>query len=226
MAMWWLITFSSLGGLAVLFLLGRRNEKAVRRDWELLLTPRGEKLYKSISGRVQTQLELADMTYDEAFSVHQLGSVEEAKHLLDVGFRVIEKFAPSMLQLLAAMATFSRMVSAMTPVRPLRPQSFRLPQIVSLAYLNQVVHQFLVSTSERFRLRLYVLGRGFGLATRFLLASTRKIGSDAPDQDREWDQIQAIRDDFQTLTSESMESLRVLLTSLATQDRDSLLERL
>jgi hypothetical protein len=224
--MWWLITFSSLGGLVVLFLLGRRNEKAVRRDWELLLTPRGEKLYKSISGRVQTQLELADMTYDEAFSVRQLGSVEEAKHLLDVGFRVIEKFAPSMLQLLAAMATFSRMVSAMTPVRPLRPQSFRLPQIVSLAYLNQVVHQFLVSTSERFRLRLYVLGRGFGLATRFLLASTRKISSGAPDQDREWDQIQAIRDDFQTLTGESMESLRVLLTSLATQDRDTLLERL
>jgi hypothetical protein len=224
--MWWLIIFSSVGGLALLFLLGRRNEKAVRRDWELLLTPRGEKLYKSISGRVQTQLELADMTYDEAFSVRQLGSVEEAKHLLDVGFRVIEKFAPTMLQLLAAMATFSRMVSAMTPVRPLRPQSFRLAQIVSLAYLNQVVHQFLVSTSERFRLRLYVIGRGFGLATRFLLSSTRKITGGAPDADREWEQIQAIREDFQTLTNESMDSLRVLLTSLATQDRDALLERL
>ena len=224
--MWWLIILSSVGGLALLFLLGRRNEKAVRRDWELLLTPRGEKLYKSISGRVQTQLELADMTYDEAFTVRQLGSVEEAKHLLDVGFRVIEKFAPTMLQLLAAMATFSRMVSAMTPVRPLRPQNFRLPQIVSLAYLNQVVHQFLVSTTERFRLRLYVIGRGFGLATRFLLASTRKITGGAPDADREWEQIQAIRDDFQTLTNESMDSLRVLLTSLATQDRDALLERL
>jgi hypothetical protein len=224
--MWWAIIFSSVGGLVLLFLLGRRNEKAVRRDWQLLLTPRGEKLYKSISGRVQGQLELADMTYDEAFTVHQLGSVEEAKHLLDVGFRVIEKFAPTMLQLLAAMATFSRMVSAMTPVRPLRPQSFRLPQIVSLAYLNQVVHQFLVSTSERFRLRLYVLGRGFGLATRFLLASTRRITAGAPEQDREWEQIQAIREDFQTLTNESMDSLRVLLTSLAAQDRDALLERL
>jgi hypothetical protein len=224
--MWWLITFSTLGGLVVLFLLGRRNEKAVRRDWELLLTPRGEKLYKSIAGRVQTQLELADMTYDEAFSVHQLGSVEEAKHLLDVGFKVIEKFSPTMLQLLSAMATFSRMVSAMTPVSPLRPQSFRLPQIVSLAYLNQLVHQFLVSTSERFRLKLYVLGRGFGLASRFLLASTRRITTGAPEAEREWDQIQAIREDFQTLTDESMESLRVLLTSLAQQDRDSLLERL
>jgi hypothetical protein len=224
--MWWLITFSSLGALVVLFLLGRRNERAVRRDWELLLTPRGEKVYKSIQERVQTQLELADVTYDEAFVVHQLGSVEEAKHLLDVGFKVIEKFSPTMLQLLSAMATFSRMVSAMTPVRPLRPQSFRLPQLVSLAYLNQVVHQFLVSTSERFRLRLYVLGRGFGLASRFLLSSTRRITSGVPDTDADWEQIQAIRDDFQTLTDESMESLRVLLTSLAQQDRESLIERL
>jgi hypothetical protein len=131
-----------------------------------------------------------------------------------------------MLQLLSAMATFSRMVSAMTPVKPLRPQNFQLPQIVSLAYLNQVVHQFLVSTGERFRLRLYVLGRGFGLASRFLLASTRRITSGAPDSDREWEQIQAIREDFQTLTDESMESLRVLLTSLAQQDREHLLERL
>lgn len=224
--MWWMIIFSTVGGLVVLFLLGRRNERAVRRDWQLLLTPRGERLYNSISGRVQTQLQLADMTYDEAFSVRELSSIEEAKHLLDVGFKVIEKFAPGMLQLLAAMATFSRMVSAMTPLGPLRPQSFRLAQLVSLAYLHQVVHQFLVSTSERFRLRLYVLGRGFGLATRFLLSSTRRITGGAPDQDREWEQIQAIREDFQTLTDESMESLRALLTSLAVQDRDALLERL
>jgi hypothetical protein len=131
-----------------------------------------------------------------------------------------------MLRLLSAMATFSRMVSAMAPVRPLRPQAFRLAQIVSLAYLNQVLHQFLVSSTERFRLRVYVLGRGFGLATRFLLSSTRRIAEGADDADREWDQIEAIRDDFQTLTDESLESLRVLLTSLAGQDRESLLERI
>jgi hypothetical protein len=226
MSMWWMITLSTLGGLVVLFLLGRRNERAVRRDWELLLTPRGEQLYHSMSGRLNGQLELAEMTYDEAFSVREVGSLDEAKHLLDVGFRVIEKFAPSMLQLLSAMATFSRMVSAMAPVQPLRPQAFRLPQIVSLAYLNQVLHRFLVSTAEKFRLRLYVLGRGFGLATRFLLTSTRRIGSGAPDPDREWDQIQAIREDFQTLTDESLQSLRVLLTSLAGHEGEALLERL
>ena len=224
--MWWMIGLSGLAGLVVLFLLGRRNERAVRRDWHLLLTPRGERLYQSIANRVQGQMELADLTYEEAFTVRSLGSMDEAKHLLDVGFRVIEQFAPSMLKLLSAMATFSRMVSAMAPVRPLRPQGFRLPQIVSLAYLNQVLHQFLVSTSERFRLKLYVIGRGFGLATRFLLASTKRILGGAPDEEREWDQVEAIRGDFQTLTDESLESLRVLLTSLAAADRESLLERI
>lgn len=220
--LWWLFTLSTFGGLAVLYLLGRRDESAVRRDWQLLLTPRGEKLYDSISGRVQGHLSLADTAYDEAFGVRELGSMDEARQLLEVGFKVIERFAPGMLALLSAMSTFSRMVSAMTPMPPLRPQSFRLAQLASLAYLHQVVHQFLVSTGERFRLRLYVLGRGFGLATRYLLASTRRVTSGAAGQEREWEQIQAIRDDLRTLTDESLDALRALLTSLAAEGGDVL----
>jgi hypothetical protein len=224
--MWWMTGLSALCVLIVLFLFGRRNERAVRRDWELLLTPKGERVLNSIEGRVQSHLDLADLTYDEAFMVRELGSLEEAKHLLDVGFRVIEQFSPSMLRLLSAMATFSRMVSAMAPVTPLRPAGFRLAQLASLAYLNQFLHQFLVSSGERFRLRVYVLGRGFGLATRYLLQSTRRIVSGEPESEREWQQIDALRDDFQTLTDESLASLRSLLTSLSAEQRDHLLERL
>ena len=224
--MWVVFAFTVLGVPLILYLLGRRDEGKVRRDWELLLTPRGEKVYRNIESRVQSEMALADMTYDEAFTVKELGSVEEAKHLLDVGYKVIEKFSPNMLKLLAAMATFSRMVSAMAPVTPLRPQAFRITQIASLAYLNQLVHRFLVTTAERYRLRVYILGRSFGLATRFLLDSTRRIVDNEPEADREWDQIQAVRQDFQTLTDESLESLRVLLTSLAAEKREHLLERL
>src|SRR4029450_10783776 len=130
----WMIGISAVRGLAVLFLFGRRNERAVRRDWELLLTPKGEKLYKTIEGRVQSEMALADMTYEEAFAVRELGSIQEAQKLLDVGCRVIEQFSPDMLRLLAAMATFSRMVSAMVPVQPLRPRDLRLAQIASPAY--------------------------------------------------------------------------------------------
>ncbi len=175
---------------------------------------------------MHNELALVDLTYDEAFAVRELGSIDEAKKLLDVGYKVIEKFSPNMLNLLSAMATFSRMVSAMAPVTPLRPRDFKLTQIVSLAYLNGLIHQFLVSTAERYRLKLYILGQSFGLATRFLLDSTQKIARGATDADREWEQIQAIRDDFQSLTDESLESLRVLLTSLAAERREDLLKGL
>ena len=224
--MWWMVGLSALSGLIVLFLFGRRNERAVRRDWELLVTPRGERVFKTIEGRMQSHMDLAELTYDEAFSVRELGSLDEAKHLLDVGFRVIEQFAPSMLRLLSAMATFSRMVSAMAPVTPLKPTGFRLAQLASLAYLNQLLHQFLVSTGERFRLRVYVLGRGFGLATRFLLQSTHRIAHGLPDSEREWEQIDALREDLQTLTDESLVSLRALLTSLAAEKREHLFDQL
>jgi hypothetical protein len=224
--MWLMILLSTVGGLVVLFVFGRRNERAVRRDWELLLTPKGDRLYRNIEGRVQSEMALADLTYDEAFAVRELGSMEEARRLLDVGYRVIEKFSPNMLRLLATMATFSRMVSAMAPVTPLRPRDFRIAQIASLAYMNQVLHQFLVSTAERYRLRVYILGRSFGLATRFLLTSTRSIGKGDPQAEREWEQIQAIREDFHTLTDESMHSLHTLLTSLAAERRDDIIERL
>ena len=224
--MWWMIAVSIASTCLVLFVLGRRNERAVKRDWALLLSPTGQKLYKRLESRVQGDLALADVTYEKAFEVHELGSVDEAIRLLDVGYRVIENFAPSMLKLLAAMATFSRMVSAMVPVRPLRPRDFKIAEIVSLAYLNGLLHQFLVSTSERYRLRVYVLGRCFGVATRYLLTSTRRISRREPEAEREWQQILAVREDFQSLTDESLESLRVLITSLELEKRAELLNQI
>jgi hypothetical protein len=217
---------SVLSCLVVLYLFGRRNERAVRRDWQLLLTPKGENVYRTIEGRVESEMALANLTYDEAFSFRELGSVEEAKHLLDVGYRVIERFSPNMLHLLSTMARFSRMVSAMAPVTPLRPRDFRLTEIASIAYLGGLIHQFLVSTAERFRLRVYILGQSFGLATRALLRSTRRITGGEPEAEREWEQVDAVRQDFDTLTRDSLESLRLLLTSLGAEQREQVLRKL
>jgi hypothetical protein len=223
---WATIGGSVVSCLVVLFLIGRRNERLIRRDWEVLLTPRGQKVYGAIESRVRTEIELADLSFEHAFVYRSLGTTEEALRLLDVGFRAIEKFAPDMLRLLAAMATFSRMVSAIAPVQPLRPRSFKLVQLSSLAYLHGVLHQFLVSAAERYRLKVYILGRSFGLVTRYLLRSIQNIGHGAPEAEREWDQIEAIRSDFQTLTDESLDTLRVLLTAMASEDRQDLLRQI
>ena len=223
----WVTIFAAVVScLLVLVLIGRRNERLIRRDWEMLLTPRGQKVYGAIEGKVRAEIGMADLSFEHALVYRQLGTTEEAIRLLDVGYRVIEKFAPDMLRLLAMMATFSRMVSAIAPVRPLRPKDFRLVQVSSLAYLHGMLHQFLVSASERYRLKMYILGRSFGLATRFLLKSIQNLGFGATEAAREWDQIEAIRSDFQTLTDESLDSLRVLLTAMAREDRQDLLRQI
>lgn len=217
----WLVFAGALiGGLAVLFLLGRRNEGRVQKDWELVLTPKGRLVYGSLERRFKSDLDLMNATYDEAVSLRELGSVQEAKELLDAGFRVIEHFAPNLLQLLAAMATFSRMVSAMAPVTPLHPRQFRTSGLRGLAYLHHLLHHVLVTTSERFRLRVYILGRGVGLAVSFMIRSTGKITAGAEGGDREWDEIAAIRGDLGALTDESLDSLRTLLVSMAAERKD------
>jgi len=223
---WVTIGASVASCLAVLFLVGRRNERLVRRDWEVLLTPRGKKVYGAIESKVRSEAELADLSFEHAMVYRELGTTEEALRLLDVGYRAIEKFAPDMLRLLAAMATFSRMVSAIAPVQPLRPKIFKLVQLSSLAYLHGLLHQFLVSAAERYRLKIYILGRSFGLVTRYLLRSIESLGHGAPEPAREWEQIDAIRSDFQTLTDESLDSLRVLLTAMASEDRQDLLRQI
>ena len=223
---WVTIAGAVVSCLVILVLVGRRNERLIRRDWELLLTPRGEKVYGAIEGKVRAEIGMADLSFEHALVYRELGTMEEAIRLLDVGYRVIEKFAPDMLRLLAMMATFSRMVSAIAPVQPLRPKDFRLVQVSSLAYLHGMLHRFLVSASERYRLKMYILGRSFGLATRFLLKSIQNLGVGATEATREWDQIEAIRSDFQTLTDESLDSLRVLLTAMAREDRQDLLRQI
>ena len=217
---WVFFAAALVGGLVLLVLLGRRDERRVRKDWELVLTPKGRRIYTSMETQFKTDLELMNATYDEAASFRELGSMDDARDLLDAGFKVIEHFAPNLLKLLAAMATFSRMVSAMAPVAPLRPQQFQVSGLRGLAYLNQLLHHFLMTTSERFRLRLYILGRSVGLAVRYMVRSTGKIAAGDADSAREWDQIEAIRGDLGTLTEESLESLKALLVSMATERKD------
>ncbi len=221
MAMWLLLTFAGVGGIGLLILMGRRNEQEVRRDWELLLTPKGARVLRGIETRVRGQLDLANITYEEAFAVRELGSVDEAKELLEAGYKVLEHFAPNMFRLLAAMSTFSRMVSAMAPMPALRPTRFHTPQISSFAHLHRLLHHVVISSNERFRLRTYILGRSFALAGRVLMRSTQRILRGDPEAAREWEQVQAIRADMSTLTDESLDSLRTLMTSLAAERKDA-----
>lgn len=217
--MWWLIAFSVLGCLALLYLDGKRNEAAVWRDWELLLTPRGQSAYQEVEERVQDELAVTDLTLRRALEAHQLGSTEEALELLDAGYDMIEGFAPNMRSLLAQLSAFSRMVAAMAPLPPLQPRDFRLAQVVRLAYLNRALHHFLVSTAERFRLRVYILRRGFSVALAYWTSSRRRL-ADQPAGEAAWTGVQDAHSDLRALSNESLQSFRTLLLSLTAVRRE------
>ena len=74
--------------------------------------------------------------------------------------------------------------------------------------------------------RLALLTQSFGLATRSLLRSTERIVEDDPEAEKEWEQVDAIRQDFDTLTRDSLDTLKILLTSLAAEKRDDVLGQL
>jgi hypothetical protein len=87
-----------------------------------------------------------------------------------------------------------------------------------------VLHQFLVSTGERFRLRVYILGQGFGLAARYPGEVDRAHRREPTPDEQEWEQVARIQDDLHTLSAESLRSFRALLTSLTAERKDEVLE--
>ena len=101
----------------------------------------------------------------------------------------------------------------------LRVRDFRLPRLSGLVLLAGLLHRLLVSTAERFRLRAYVLRRGFGVATHFLLKSTKHIRERRAAAEAEWSRIDAARADLRTLSAESLRTFHVLLRSLAAEPR-------
>jgi len=214
-----------IGALLVLLIQGRRDERAAVRAWVPLLTPRREVYLKKTESQLHDGLTLADVAYDRAHSLQELGSAKEARELLSLGYQMIDRFAPDLMRLLAMMTVYSRMVSAVVPVRPLSPARFQTTGVSILVRFAAVAHHFLASTVERFRFRLFVIGQSARLLVRGLGRTTMRIlGADGhaaePDSDEAWDQIRAIRSDFHALTDESIESLRHLLMSIDAAPRE------
>lgn len=213
---WVFLAGSVLGLLVLLLFEGRRRERTVVRDWELVLTPKASRELDRVSERTGIDLALVDLSWEQATTARDRGSLDEALAMLDCGCSLIETYCPTMIRMLAAMSVLSRMVAAMGPVAPLKPERFQLRQLTQLAYMNNLVRQFLVTAGERFRLRVYTLQRGFVLLSR-VAARTMKVAKLAPSAP--WEDFNAAREDTHALTHESIESFRTLLMALGAERR-------
>lgn len=200
---------------ALLWLERRRRTRQAWGDWDVALSPRGQRSIEDMRHRMNDELALVDIALVSAAEAQTLGSTEEAMRLLEVGGRLVETHAPNMRRALAGMAVLSRMVAAMAPVTPLRPRDFELRQLVRLAQINRLFHHILVTAGERFRFRVYVLRAGFSVAARFWMHQTGRIRRQEDEVDAAWLGLEAVRRDVHTLTDESLETFRMLVLSLS-----------
>jgi hypothetical protein len=216
--MWWWLGVWVLLLCVSLWLDGRRRTQAVLRDWELVLTPKAQALMEQKKAHIEGELALVDWAYEQARHAQDVGRTKDAMRLLDEGCRLIEDYCPSMIRSLAALSVLSRMAAAVAPAPPLRVRGLQLRQLEGIALLNQFIHQFLISTGERFRIRLYFLGRAFQTLLGVVMRATQRAKQTRP-AEPEWHQLEAARHDVRALSDEWLESFRILLTSLAAERR-------
>lgn len=203
----------------LLYLDGRRREQAILRDWELALSPRATETLAAASEKITAELAVIDLMYHGAKEHQEEGRSADAIRLFDEGCQLIESYCPNMLRSVAALSVLSRMAAAMAPPSPLRPRDFQLRELEGLAWLNRFVHQFLVTTGERFRVRLYFLARGFGTLVR-IVARARRSTHEGANAQPEWQQLAAATHDVRSLSNEWLDSFRLLLMSLAAEKKD------
>lgn len=210
----WLIALTLLGGLAFLIMMGRLDEVATLRDWEIALNPEGHEVLTRVAEHVRAERGMAEESYARAAEARRDGSLDEAVRFLHTGSRVVESCSETLPSLLKNLAVLSWQAAAILPAPPLRPLRFHMTQLRTLAGLHAVGHHLLATTRERFRLRVAVLRYGFRAGLGMLRRTTQALVVQ-PEGLADWTRIAMIRADLGTLTDESLESLRVLLASMA-----------
>jgi hypothetical protein len=190
-----------VGGLLLLLALSAQDQRSQAAAWEQLLAPGAARAFRDLEERFASERQVAAIAYAGADASRARGDVDEAIRLLGVGWSYLEDLGRERSDLLREMALYSRLVSAIVPLPPLHPRQFRLGELRGLAGLGAMAHCLLVAGLERFRLRLWILRRGFAVAIRALAPASRRI-RDA-------------RADYETLDAETARSGEALAEALA-----------
>ncbi|HEU0049969.1 MAG TPA: hypothetical protein VFQ43_20440, partial [Nitrososphaera sp.] len=82
------------------------------------------------------------------------------------------------------------------------------------------------STKQRFRLKLFIIGKGISITSRYLLLRIKDIVTHRSQTDKEWEQVIGIGNDFQKLSQESVQSFHALLEALSNDAAKTLAQQL
>jgi hypothetical protein len=200
--------------LVVFLVLSRYMHSARLRDWAALPTVRTRRHLSE----VESQIALDAATVDEAYgaAAASRSQPDEAAHLLRCAFDLIQATQQDRLQRLKMMAQFARMSAAILVAPPVRASRFKLRELRSLAAVGWLLHQVLVSPTERFLARLRVLAWGFWLALRSLRGARDRV-TVAPAVEASWARFDTALGDWRALDQEHAFAVRHLLLSLSAE---------
>ena len=192
--------------LIILLLQGHRNERAIAREWEMILEPWAAQRLETAHQVIESQAGMVDRVYEMASDAWRAESHDEAQARLAAGLRLVESTTTRLSRFLAGVATLSRMVDAVAPTAPLQAADFRDVKISSLAALGQIFHHLLVTTGERLRLRAWILRKSLPILVR----SFKRAG-----EQREWKRIRAAREDLKTTSAETLRNALISIEHLS-----------
>ena len=214
----WFLPFAAV---IVHIILIRYNSRAVRRDWEMMLHPTGRRLLEELRLQHRLDAAVADDVRERVSVARRREDYTQAMHLVELGTQLLVEATPNRLSRLRGMAVCARMASAMIPVEPLHFRRFELRELATIAGLGSVLHNVLLTTTERFVLKLQILGLGFKLVTR-ALGHTADAARVVPVQQEAYDKFERATADWTTLDIEHVEAFKVLVLSLAAHPKRAL----
>jgi hypothetical protein len=200
--------------LVIVLVLSRYMHSARVRDWQALPTVRTRRHLAEVEQQIALDSQVLEEAYGAAAGSRQ--TPDEAAHLLRCAFDLIQHTQEDRIKRLKMMAQFARMSAAILVAPPVRPARFKLREIRSIAALGWVLHQFLVSPTERFLARLRVLAWGFWLALRSLRGARDQVSA-APAVEASWKRFETALGDWRTLDQEHAFAVRHLLLSLSAE---------
>lgn len=190
-----------VGLILLLAVLSREDRLLQEEQWAGVLSTRAAAQLADLQARYAIERAAANASYAMADTARAKGDTARAVQMLGAGYRYLAGLAGDRRAYLRELALYSRMVSAIMPLPPLRPSQLQLGELRGLAGFGQVAHYLLVAAAERFRLRLWVIGHGFALAVRALRPASRRV--------------EAARSDYATLEDETLRSAEALVEALA-----------
>lgn len=202
-----------LGGGLLLAILAQRNEGVVKDRWDGGLDGTGS-AYRETCERVRDEQGMAEHSFGQAEKAREAFDWSQATEFLRIGAAAVEAHADTLPCLLRNLALLSRQADAIAPVQRLDFRAMNLHSLRTLGAIQGIVHSLLATSRGRLLLRIRVLRYSVPAVTRWLMLAASGAALE-PAQSERWKELGHARSDIGTLTDESLESLRIVLQSLA-----------